>query len=118
MNGMLDFGGDVYYYPDFAYNNTYGQFLTEDVYLAAKQSYKQKGGCQDLAATCHAAADAGDPLGRGTNETVNDLCRSATRNCADNFLIFGRFNNVSLLTNGLFDTDQTLLCRYPPSISQ
>ena len=91
-NGILDFKHDVPFYLDYAYNNTYGQFIDNNTYLQGKKAYEMEGGCRDQVALCQSAGDEGDALGRGTNETVNSLCQTAQVTCLPNFLIFPSLN--------------------------
>ncbi|KAJ4300808.1 hypothetical protein N0V90_002896 [Kalmusia sp. IMI 367209] len=94
-NGFIDFALAMPYYPEFAYNNTYGNFLDHDLYVKAKESNAMNGGCEDLVASCRAAGKQGDPLGRGKNNTVNKICQEATAACLPNLLILQEANNIS-----------------------
>lgn len=68
-------------YPQFAYNNTYGQFMDADLYTQAMHNLTMDGGCLDQIKTCRAAVVVGDPDGHGTNDTVNSACLQATDFC-------------------------------------
>ncbi|KAK5064578.1 hypothetical protein LTR84_000411 [Exophiala bonariae] len=80
-NGVIDWEHDLPYWPSFIYNNTYEPLISEDVYLSASQNFTKHDGCHDLIRQCRAFAQEGDPDARGTNETVNSLCRNATTLC-------------------------------------
>jgi hypothetical protein len=56
INGCTDILSSGAFYPEQAYNNTYGiQAITEDVYEASKLAYYQEpGGCRSLTETCRA----------------------------------------------------------------
>ncbi len=87
-NGVLDFLHDLPFALDYAYNNTYGQFMNESAYEEGKQADAMPGGCIDQVIACRAAGNEGDPLGKGTNDTVNQLCQKAQVTCVPDFLVF------------------------------
>ncbi|KAJ9604470.1 hypothetical protein H2200_011306 [Cladophialophora chaetospira] len=80
-DGVIDWGHDMPFWPEFAYNNTYKPFITEEVYESAALNFTKPDGCRDLIEQCRAAAREGDPDGRGTNATVSTLCSNATNDC-------------------------------------
>jgi len=84
INGCTDMLSQASYYPDMAYNNTYGlQTITADQYEIAKLNYTQPGGCQSLTETCRALATELDPNNYGNVPSVNDACSLASNYCAD-----------------------------------
>ncbi|KAH8896079.1 alpha/beta-hydrolase [Thozetella sp. PMI_491] len=91
-NGIIDFGNSMPYYLEYARNNTYGSFLDETTYGTFKQQYAAEGGCADLVSVCKTLAEQGDPLERGTNETVNRVCNGASLACLPMFSVLSDFN--------------------------
>jgi hypothetical protein len=80
-NGCIDSKIEGPFYPEYAFNNTYGlQTIPEDKYLEAKTNLTKEGGCFDLVDQCRLLA-ASDPDNTGTNETVNAACALATQYC-------------------------------------
>ncbi|KAH9821416.1 carboxypeptidase S1 homolog-like protein A, partial [Teratosphaeria destructans] len=87
INGMIDDRIQDYYYPFFAYNNTYGiQAISQTQELNAITQFSGSGQCLAQIDTCRAAMAASDPEGYGDNATVNALCEAAQDTC----------NNVTL----------------------
>ncbi|KAI9147022.1 Carboxypeptidase S1 [Paramyrothecium foliicola] len=106
-NGLVDFGDAMPYYIEFAYNNTYGQFISNDSNLQERREYAKKMGCRDLVTVCRSLADEGDTLGRGTNQTVNSACRDASNACQGTFGVFQRYNNVTAFDIAVRTSDET-----------
>jgi hypothetical protein len=81
-NGEIDFLHQTEFYPEFAHNNTYSfQAISDEAYVRATDNYTKPGGCRDLIQQCRALGDLSDPGEVGMNETVNELCASATGYC-------------------------------------
>ncbi|KAH7128376.1 Alpha/Beta hydrolase protein [Dendryphion nanum] len=81
-NGCVDLAIEGQYYPEFAFNNTYGfQAYSEDVYKDAKNNFTKPGGCRDMVDKCHVLAKESDPHNVGTNDTVNKACADASMYC-------------------------------------
>lgn len=85
--GLLEPGYDGTYlgksYLEFAINNTYGiELYSQDVYDQTLEILEApEEGCLDLIGKCRAFVAGGDPQGFGTNETVNEACKTATDVC-------------------------------------
>jgi hypothetical protein len=88
INGCTDILSSGAFYPEQAYNNTYGiQAITEDVYEASKLDYYQEpGGCRSLTETCRALATEYDPNNYGNVPLVNEACILADNECG-NFVL-------------------------------
>jgi hypothetical protein len=92
-NGCIDSKIEAPFYPEMAFNNTYGlQSIPEDVYLEAKDNLTKQGGCNDLIDECRLLSSF-DPDNIGTNDTVNTACASATLYCYQ--YVQGAFTSVS-----------------------
>lgn len=80
VNGLIDDLIQDAYYPQFAYNNTYGvQAITQTQELNDIAIFQNQ--CLPQIHTCRAAMAAGDPEGYGDNATVNSLCSEAQWTC-------------------------------------
>jgi len=74
QNACIDAEAQGSFYPEFAYNNTYGiQAYSKDIYEQASHNFTRPGGCLDMIHACRAAGALGDPLETGLNTTVNRL---------------------------------------------
>lgn len=79
VNACIDIDTQIDYYPEFAYNNTYGlQIINETQYNSARAASSQ---CKNLTASCRALADAQDPKGLGNKPEVNRACLGAFLYC-------------------------------------
>ncbi|KAJ0417547.1 Alpha/Beta hydrolase protein [Aspergillus carlsbadensis] len=86
-NGCSDVLTQGNFYPEFAYNNTYGvEAIDEEQYTLAKENIVKEGGCFDLVEQCHALADELDPENLGDNAQVNAACLAADSYCYQNVL--------------------------------
>lgn len=82
INGQIDDAIQDYYYPLFAYNNTYNeQVISQTDYLNALGMYENDGQCLDRITSCRAAMNATDPEGYGDVAATNDLCEEAQYFC-------------------------------------
>lgn len=82
VNACIDIDTQIDYYPEFAYNNTYGlQLINETQYESALSASPQ---CKNLTATCRALADAKDSGGLGNQTDVNKACLGAFLYCFSN----------------------------------
>lgn len=80
-NGCIDGKTEGPFWPEMAFNNTYGlQAITENIYHEALNMTKP-GGCHELTDICRALAVASDPQNTGTNATVNAACATASQYC-------------------------------------
>jgi hypothetical protein len=92
-NGCIDSKIEARFYPEMAFNNTYGlQTISEDIFLEAKNNLTKEGGCNDLIDKCRLLSNY-DPDNVGTNDTVNAACASATLYCYH--YVQGAFTAVS-----------------------
>lgn len=98
-NGCIDQLIQMPFFPELAYNNTYGvQFIPEAAYEDSLANYTKSGGCRDLINQCRALGDEGDPDWSGSNETVNAACQEATTYCEINVsYAFDALSDVSPL---------------------
>jgi len=83
-NGCIDAKIEGRFYPEMAFNNTYGlQAITEDLYQESLNNLTKPGGCNDLIDACR-SLDTFDPQQIGTNETINGACALAATFCFAN----------------------------------
>lgn len=81
VNGCLDMAVQMPFYPEMAYNNTWGiQAINETAYAAATAAWPR---CRELIDECRTLAASLDPLSTGASETVNDACAGAYEFCFD-----------------------------------
>lgn len=79
MNGCVDLLTQAPYYPEMAYNNTYGiQAINQTLYEKAMHAWNKPGGAKDLIIECRRLAAEGDPGMTGGNATVNKACLRAS----------------------------------------
>lgn len=110
-NGEIDFLYQTEYYPAFAHNNTYSfEAMSEEAYVEAMHNYTKPDGCRDLIQQCRALGELSDPDEVGLNETVNDLCSSATRYCY--LYVLGAYAATG---RSPFDMASKIPNPYPPS---
>ncbi|KAE9375155.1 carboxypeptidase S1 [Stipitochalara longipes BDJ] len=111
INGCTDMLSQGAFYPEQAFNNTYGiQAITLDEYEATKLAYYQEpGGCRSLTEICRALATEFDPNNYGNVPLVNEACISADNECGNNVLL-------PLLSTGrnAFDITQYPTTTFPP----
>ena len=82
VNGCIDMLLQTRYFPQMAFNNSYGiQVYNRTIYDKAMNDYKKPGGCKDLIQKCRHLASKGDPDMYGNNQTVNKACVDANDNC-------------------------------------
>jgi hypothetical protein len=85
------------YYPEFAFNNTYGiKAITEDEYESALAASDT---CKRTSATCRSLADAKDPQGVGNQPDVNKACVDAFKYCFSTMHSAFDKSGVSLCAN-------------------
>ncbi|KAL3455180.1 Alpha/Beta hydrolase protein [Aspergillus heterothallicus] len=88
-NGCSDVFTQGNFYPEYAYNNTYGvPAITEEQYEQAKHNIHKAGGCFDQVKQCQALEIALDPENFGNNAEVNAACLAADTYCYENVLGF------------------------------
>ncbi|KAJ4301770.1 hypothetical protein N0V90_003864 [Kalmusia sp. IMI 367209] len=79
VNACIDIDTQIGFYPEFAFNNTYGiQAINETYYQSALEAL---GTCKNLSATCVKLADEKDPKGFGNVKEVNTACLTAYSYC-------------------------------------
>lgn len=82
INGVVDDAVQNYYYPFFAYNNTYQiEAYSQTDQLNALQSFSGAGGCLEHIDACRTAASSTDPQGLGDVSRTNEICEAAQYNC-------------------------------------
>jgi carboxypeptidase C (cathepsin A) len=85
MNGIMDDLIQNYYYPEFAYNNTYGiDIISQTQQLNALNDYKSA--CVPAINACRTAAVTDS---NGEDERANELCRTAQTVCNDLTALIG-----------------------------
>ncbi|KAL8931523.1 MAG: hypothetical protein Q9216_007173, partial [Gyalolechia sp. 2 TL-2023] len=86
VNGCIDLLIQEPYYPEFAYNNTYGiQSINQSLYRDALDNFNRpETGCKALILECQRLATEGDPQATGNNGTVNRACSEANIYCGNN----------------------------------
>jgi carboxypeptidase C (cathepsin A) len=111
-NGCIDALSSTRSIAEIIYNNTYNtSFLSDDVYLEVQNNLTKAGGCYDQIGQCRSLVAASDPEGKGTNDTVNAICATATAYC---FAYGGSGAYSALSDRSVFDMAQTALAPYPP----
>jgi carboxypeptidase C (cathepsin A) len=79
INPCIDIDTQMPFYPEFAFNNTYGyEGITEDQYQFAVSSVPK---CREMSATCKTLAASQDPQGTGAVAEVNKACFAAYDFC-------------------------------------
>jgi Serine carboxypeptidase len=87
INGCTDMLTQAAFYPEIAFNNTYGiKAITLDEYEASKLAFSKPGGCRSLTETCRALATKFDPDNHGNVPLVNEACIAADNYCG-NFVL-------------------------------
>lgn len=97
-NGCLDMLFQGGFYPQMAYNNTYGlEVIPKDVYEEAAFNFTKPGGCRDQVMKCRDLGDLHDPEQLSLDDTVNDACVNATIYCSEFVLgAYDALSNVSV----------------------
>ena len=81
-NGCVDMLYQAEWYPQMAYNNTYGlQLIPEKIYEESLKAYSAPNGCRDLILKCRKLASEYDPQDLGINSTVNAICNKGVNAC-------------------------------------
>jgi carboxypeptidase C (cathepsin A) len=112
-NGCIDAYASTKSIAEIIYNNTYNtSFIPNDVYLEVRNNLTKSGGCYDQINECRSLVSGSDPQGKGTNDTVNAVCATATAYC---FGYGGSGAYSALSGRSVFDMGQTALAPYPPS---
>lgn len=98
-NGSVDEAIHAEWYPQQAYNNTYGlQVIPKDVYEQSLNDFTKSGGCYDLIQDCRKLGDMYDPDNLAINQTVNKICEDALGYCATKLILpYNHFSNRSAM---------------------
>ncbi|KAI9676190.1 MAG: hypothetical protein M1817_000935 [Caeruleum heppii] len=112
INSCVDLLVQEPYYPQFAYNNTYGiSAINKTIADKALNDFTKPNGCKDKILECRKLAAASDPKGYGNNRTVNLACRDADNYCTNQlegpFTEYGR--------RGYYDIAHVAPDPFPPS---
>lgn len=111
-NGCVDMLYQGEWFPEQAYNNTYGlQVITKDVYEEALQNFTKPGGCRDQITECRRLGNLYDPDQLNSNSNVTDACIAATIYCFG--YVLGAYEAASNRSN--FDMAHLKPDPYPPS---
>lgn len=79
INGCIDSAIQIPFYPEFAFNNTYGiQAINKTVYDFARGNVPA---CLNLTSICSDLAEQKDPNFKGNNDEVNKACQDAFNKC-------------------------------------
>lgn len=82
IQGLVEEEIQTPYYPQFAFNNTYGiQAITQADALDALSQFNAAGGCQEQMQNCRTKAAAIDPEDEGDHIEVNLVCYNAQQAC-------------------------------------
>lgn len=96
INACIDINTQMPFYPQFAFNNTYGiKAIDETQYKTAVSSFPK---CKNLTDTCRSMAEKLDPLGLGNSSDVNKACYGAYTYCFDNMWLPYQGSGVSVLS--------------------
>ncbi|OAQ99877.1 hypothetical protein LLEC1_03659 [Akanthomyces lecanii] len=111
-NGCVDMLYQGEWFPEQAYNNTYGlQVITKDEYEEALQNFTKSGGCRDQITECRRLGNLYDPNQLNINSNVTDACLGATLYCFG--YVTGAYEAASNRSN--FDMAHLKPDPYPPS---
>jgi len=79
VNACIDIDTQMIFYPEFAYNNTYGiQVINRTQYESSIAASSQ---CKNMTAMCRTLAAAKDPNSIGHVAEVNKACKGAFDFC-------------------------------------
>ncbi|KAB5582867.1 Alpha/Beta hydrolase protein [Coniochaeta sp. 2T2.1] len=82
VNGCIDMLTQMPFYPEMAYNNSYGvQVINETEYNTAVNNLPA---CRKMVEQCRSLGDNKDPLATGTDAEVNKACSDAYNWCFKN----------------------------------
>lgn len=113
INGIVDDAVQNYWYPFFAYNNTYDiEAYSQTDQLNALQAFSGPGGCLESINACRTAANSTDPQGFGDIARTNELCEAAQYNCLN--------LTAPYVSNGynVYDVRQKMPSSDPPAAYQ
>ncbi|KEQ73118.1 alpha/beta-hydrolase, partial [Aureobasidium namibiae CBS 147.97] len=111
-NGCIDAHATAESIGRIIYNNTYNtSFLPNAINLEVQNNLTKPNGCYDQIYQCRLLVAESDAEGKGTNDTVNAVCATATAYC---FTYGGSGAYSALSGRSVFDMAQTALAPYPP----
>ncbi|RYP22281.1 hypothetical protein DL765_001795 [Monosporascus sp. GIB2] len=107
VNACIDITTQMPFYPEFAFNNTYGlQIINETAYKAAVDAWPA---CKSKIETCRTLEAMNDPEQLGNDEEVNEACADAYKSC------FATMQEpYQPLVNNVFDVTATIPGSFPP----
>ena len=109
MNGWIDLLTQIPYNIRFAFNNSYGiQVIDEVTELNTLSSYMGADGCQQLTTSCRSQEIVYDPDGSGDITIVNDACSQAQQACEATVL-----GPYSASGRSVYDISQNFLNPFP-----
>ncbi|RMZ76307.1 hypothetical protein DV738_g5012, partial [Chaetothyriales sp. CBS 135597] len=109
INGWIDLLTQTPYFPHYAYNNTYGiEIIDQVTQLNSLSAYAGADGCQQLTLRCRSQELVSDPDGTGTVGTVNEACSQAQQVCQE--LIAGLYSPSG---RSVYDISQGVLDPFP-----
>lgn len=111
LNGCVDLLTQAPYYPQMAYNNTYGlETINRTSFEGAMHAWSKPGGCKDRILECRRQASQGDPDMTGHNATVNKVCSDASDFCSNK--VEGPYTDGS--GRGYYDISHVEQDPFPP----
>ncbi|KAJ9633743.1 hypothetical protein H2204_006741 [Knufia peltigerae] len=106
VNACVDIVTQMPFYPEMAFNNTYGPVINRTVYEAAVASWPR---CWNLIEECRAIAQEQDPMRYGNNTDVNKACAGAYATC------FGTvWTDMTKYGRDTFDLTAKVPSAFPP----
>lgn len=111
LNGCVDLLTQAPYYPQMAYNNTYGlETINKTSFEGAMHAWSKPNGCRDRILECRRLAAQGDPGMTGQNATANKVCRQASSFCSGK--VEGAYTSNS--GRGYYDISHVEQDPFPP----
>ncbi|TQV97615.1 hypothetical protein V2A60_006642 [Cordyceps javanica] len=111
-NGCVDMLYQGEWFPEQAYNNTYGlQVITKDAYEEAVENFTKPGGCRDQITKCRRFGELYDPDQLNASPNVTTACVRATIYCFT--YVLGAYEAASNRSN--FDMAHLKPDPFPPS---
>jgi carboxypeptidase C (cathepsin A) len=124
VNACIDMTTQMPFYPEFAFNNTYGiQRINETVYKAAVDAWPA---CKAKIDTCRSLEAKNDPDQLGKSDEVNEACADAYKSCFKTMQepysplvvsvlkALGLNRQLITIQNNVFDVASTIPGSFPP----
>ncbi|RYO86673.1 hypothetical protein DL763_006626 [Monosporascus cannonballus] len=107
VNACIDITTQMPFYPEFAFNNTYGlRIINETAYKAAVDAWPA---CKSKIEKCRTLEARKDPEQLGNDEEVNEACADAYKSC------FATMQEpYQPLVNNVFDVTAAIPGSFPP----